>query len=167
MNIINILKFINHPRTVIIILLLFILFYFLYGGLIEGFGKNFLSFGPNQDTYGEYTYFMGIRLDTWHRVIMAYIIIFLTAVVQIYYYTSGEYLKGMFHTIPYIKTLSSNIYMLLDPLFNTILYIITFYATATFEIQYLLPQLLGTYFINIPYILLWFSNKSSSFYNIN
>ena len=57
--------------------------------------------------------------------------------------------------------------MLLDPLFNTLLYIITFYATATFQIQYLLPQLLGTYIINIPYILLWFSNKSSSFYNIN
>ena len=39
------------------------------------------------------------------------------------------------------------------------IYIIKFYATATIQIQYIIPQLIGSYIVNIPFMLHWLKGK--------
>ena len=39
------------------------------------------------------------------------------------------------------------------------LYILQFYATATFQIQYIIPQFLGNYITDLPFTLKWLNGK--------
>ena len=54
--------------------------------------------------------------------------------------------------MPYNKLLTYVI-TLIDPFIKTLLYIIEFYATATFQLQFILPQFLGAYITNLPFTL--------------
>lgn len=55
-------------------------------------------------------------------------------------------------TMPYTKPITY-IITLLDPFIKTLLYIIEFYATATFQLQFILPQFIGSYISTLPFTL--------------
>ena len=42
---------------------------------------------------------------------------------------------------------------MVDPFIKTLLYIIEFYATATFQFQFILPQFIGSYIATLPFTL--------------
>ena len=48
---------------------------------------------------------------------------------------------------------------IIDPIIQIILYIIRFYATATFQIQYIIPQFIGSYITDLPFTLKWLNGK--------
>ena len=118
-------------------------------GLTTGFGNNFLSFGPTKDEQsGEPTMFMGIKLNSWTSVNVVYLIIFISTILQSYY---GNVVGGNLHAyifnpavelVPYPK-FWTYLVLLINPLITIILYIIQFYATATFQIQYIIPQFIA------------------------
>ena len=165
MNFTKMFEFFNNPKIALLIMLIFLFAFFLSQGLTTGFGNNFLTFGPTKDEQtGEPTTFMGIQLDTWNNVGLVYVIIFISTVLQSYY---GNAVGGNLHayvlnpaidTVPYSKFWTYLVFMT-DPLISIILYIIQFYATATFQIQYIIPQFIGNYITDLPFALKWLNSK--------
>lgn len=165
MNFTKIFKFFNNPKTALLIILIFLITFFLTQGLTTGFGNNFLTFGPTKDDKtGEHTLFMGIKLDSWNIVGLVYVIIFISTVLRSYY---GNVVGTNIHAfvwnaaielVPFSK-FWTYLVLLIDPIIETILYIIQFYATATFQIQYIIPQFIGSYITDLPFTLKWLSGK--------
>ncbi len=138
---------------------------FLFEGFITGFQNNFAAFGPTQDKNGEHAKFMGISLSTWTHVSIAYAIIFISTILQTYYNLIAYKNISMYvmnpaaNFVPYSKLLS-HLILTLNPIINIILYVINFFATATFQIQFILPQLLGSYIVNLPFVIGWLNKKT-------
>ena len=161
----KVFDFFNNPRNALIIIVLFFIIFFLSQGLTTGFANNFLSFGPTNDELGNPTQFMGIKLDSWNLVGMVYILIFFTSVLSTYYQNvvglniHSFVFNPAVTEIPYSKFWTYLI-LLVDPLINIILYVIRFYATATLQIQYILPQFLASYITDLPFVLKWLKGKT-------
>lgn len=160
----DIFDFFNNPKTALLIMLFFFLTYFLSQGLTIGFGNNFTAFGPTVDENGNPTLFMGIKLDSWLMVGIVYVIIFITTILQTYYFNviglnvSAYVMNKAIETIPYSK-FWTYLVLLTNPIINIILYIIKFYAAATFQIQYIIPQFIASYITEIPFTLKWLHGK--------
>ena len=128
-------KFFNNPRTALLIILAFFLAFFLGQGLTRGFGNNFTSFGPTENENGNPSTFLGIELDSWKNVTLAYIIIFLSAMLSSYYHNViGDNLHAYIWN-PAVKEVNYSkfwtyLVLLVDPVINIILYVIKFFATA-------------------------------------
>lgn len=158
-------NFFNNPKTALLIILAFFLSFFLGQGLTKGFGNNFAKFGPTEDDDGEPSTFLGIELNSWKNVILAYAIIFLSSMLSSYYHNVvGDDLRAYIWN-PAVKTVKyskfwSYLVLLVDPLINIILHVIQFFATATFQIQYILPQFLASYFVGLPFTLEWLNSKT-------
>ena len=165
MNFTKMFDFFNNPKTALLIMLIFLIAFFLSEGLTTGFGNNFLSFGPTKDEQtGEPTMFMGIKLNSWTSVNVVYLIIFISTILQSYY---GNVVQTNIHsfvwnaaivTVPFPK-FWTYLVLLIDPIIQIILYIIRFYATATFQIQYIIPQFIGSYITDLPFTLKWLNGK--------
>lgn len=158
-------KFFNNPKTALLIILIFLITYFLSEGLTAGFGNNFLAFGPTIDeNTGKPVAFMGINLDSWDDVCIVYVIILISTILQSYY--SNVVYKTIYpyvynpavDVVPFQK-FWTYLVLIIDPIIYITLRIILFYATATFQIQYILPQFLGSYIIDLPFTLQWLSGK--------
>ena len=154
----KILNFFLNPIVALLLLLAFCIGFFLYNYLVNNKTNNFFSFGPTKDINDKPVTFLGSELNTWGNVIVAYILIF-TASLFINYYNNvvnnsifDILLNQTIKKMTYSKALTYLIVMV-DPFMQTLLYIIAFYATATFQIQYILPQFFGAYIMNLPYIL--------------
>ena len=158
-------QFFNNPKTALLIILIFLIAYFLSEGLTTGFGNNFLAFGPTIDeNTGKPVAFMGINLNSWNDVGIVYVIILISTILQSYY--SNVVYKTIY---PYVYNPAVDIVpfpkfwtylvLIIDPIIYITLRIILFYATATFQIQYILPQFLGSYIIDLPFTLQWLSGK--------
>ena len=165
MNLNSVLEFFNNPRTALIIILIFFLAFFLSEGLTVGFGNNFLSFGPTNDENGKSTQFMGIKVDTWTKVGIVYTIIFIASLLSAYFNTNvysniHSYVwNPAVKKVPYSKFWTYLI-SILDPIIKTLLYVIQFFATATFQLQYIIPQFVASYLIDLPFTLKWLSSKT-------
>ena len=165
MNLSSVADFFNNPRTAIIILILFFIAFFLSEGLTTGFKDNFITFGPAKDTHGQPTKFMGISVDSWTKVIIIYIITFMSSLLSTYYNLNAfgnirAYVWNPSVThVPYSKFWTYTL-LILNPVIQTILTVIQFFATATFQVQYIIPQLLASMLINTPYTLKWLSGKT-------
>lgn len=161
----KIFNFFNHPRTALLIILIFLFTFFLTQGLTTGFGNNFLAFGPTKDEKtGEHTTFMGIKLSTWKNVGLVYAIIFISTILQVYYNNvvgtniHAFVWNAAIETVPFPK-FWTYLVLLVDPLIQIVLYVIRFYATATFQIQYIIPQFVASYFTDLPFVLKWLNGK--------
>lgn len=160
----KIYNFFNNPRTTLILMFIFFLGYYLSIGLTVGFGNDFLKFGPTKDEKGKYTHFMGIEMKSWKIVAVVYVIIFLSTVLQSYYqnivtHNIDSYVwNSAVKTVPYSKFWTYLI-LLLDPFIEILLTVIRFYATATFQIQFVIPQFIGSYLTDLPFTLKWLSGK--------
>jgi hypothetical protein len=166
MNSTKIFNFFNSPRTALLTILIFLISYFLAQGFTTGFGNNFLTFGPtNDEISGKPTTFMGIQLESWSNVGLVYFIIFISTVLQVYYNSvvstniHSFVWNAAIKVVPFPKFWTYLI-LLIDPIIEIILYIIRFYATATFQLQYIIPQFIGSYITDLPFTLKWLNGKT-------
>ena len=155
----NIFSILNNPRNIIIVTLLFFIIYFIVGDKTGTFNDTFLRFGPNKSNKltgsNTYTKYMGISINSWSRVIMVYFITFFASLLNAYYNTAvglrdGIVFNDKMTTIKYNKYWTYIAYIL-DPMFIVLFTVLQFFATATFELQYIIPQFLGIALIRIPY----------------
>jgi hypothetical protein len=160
----KLLSFLSQPSTALLTILFFLVGFFLAEGLYFGFGNNFLSFGPTNDTTGEPTKFMGISLKSWTDVSIAYVIIFISTLLQSYYgwIVGNDISSYIFNPavkqIPYDKFWTYLI-LTINPVIKTMLFVINFFATATLQMQFIIPQFLANYLANLPFTLSWLNKK--------
>ena len=165
MNLSNIVHFFNNPKVIIIILFITLILLFISEGITEGFEKQFFSFGPNVDSKGEYSTFLGIKLNSWKNVSLTYVFLLITSIMEIYFSISKNELNkiidysSLLNKLIPLPKLWTYLYYIFEPLFTILIYMIKFYATATLQIQYILPQLLGSYMVTIPFIIHWLRGK--------
>ena len=165
MKLSSIYDFFNNPRTALIIILIFFLVFLLSEGLTVGFGNNFLAFGPTKDINGQPTQFMGINIDTWTKVGVIYTITFIASLLSAYYETNIYSNIHAYVWNPAVKEVPFSkfwtyIILILNPIIQILLYIIRFFATATFQLQYIIPQFVASYIVDLPFTLKWLSGKT-------
>jgi len=152
------------PQVALLILLIFIVGYIITIYFLGGFGSSFVAFGPHKDKNGNNTSFAGMNLNNWNKVIVVYFIILFSSMLQVYYANvvsksmQLDILNKALITIPYSKFWAYFV-SIADPFIQIMLYIIKFFATATFQIQFIIPQLIGSYIANLPFTFKWLSNK--------
>ena len=153
------------PQTALLLIALFLTGYILYNSFAGGFGENLLKFGPTKDENGNYTTYMGLKLDNWKNVIVVYVLVFISTVLQYYY---GNVIFQNIHAyvfnpavkeVPFSK-LWTYVILMIDPLIRTFIYVVQFFATATFQIQYIIPQFVAGYITDLPFVLKWLSGKT-------
>ena len=108
--------------------------------------------------------FMGLKLDSWTTVTAVYTIIFIATILQGYYSNVVEinlhsYVWSTGNEIVPFNKIWSYLVLLLNPFVNILLYIIRFYATATFQLQYIIPQFVASYIVDLPFTLKWLGSK--------
>lgn len=139
MNIINILE---NPINILSLVFLFFIWFFYQEEKTEDFKNNFLHFGPIKNTNGDYKVFMGIKLSTWYNITQVYIIIFISSLItQLYNNVYNKHLHD--NHIKFKNTIFK--YQYINPIIQQIFLIIKFFATASFQLQFILPMFLGSY----------------------
>ena len=154
----NLIHLLISPLTALFLIILFCIGFLIYDSLTGNIDNKFVTFGPINDEKGEPVTFLGTKLDNWKNVIIVYVLIFFSSIFNSYYANIIDHslLSKITDTniinMPYNKLLTYVI-TLIDPFIKTLLYIIEFYATATFQLQFILPQFLGAYITNLPFTL--------------
>jgi len=146
------LNMLLNPKVFVVVFIMFVIAYIIFIEEEGGFTKDFLRFGPSE------TRFLGITLNTWPRVIALYTIGFLIAIVTTYYDTA---IKNHLHSyiwnkaikkIPFSSTWT-HASVILEPFFDEVLMIVQFFTTMTMQLQFLVPQFLGHFLVNVPFAL--------------
>ena len=160
----NPIALLSSPSVAVVIFMIFLILYFVFLDLEGGFGYTFLHFGPGTDRDNT-TSFMGIKLDSWRKVIILYVVSFFSALMTTYYHStythivSNKVLSSTVDAIPYGK-IETYAIMLLDPIIIESLAIIEFFTTLTLQFQFILPALVGRYCAQLPYIISILSNRT-------
>jgi hypothetical protein len=157
----EIMKILSSPQSAILIFTLFLIGYLIFLDTEGGFKQKFLKFGPDKDGS---TTFVGIKIDNWSKVIMMYLIGFFSALISSYY---NAVMGTTVHTytynaavedIPYNKQL---IYLIsiLEPILFQILWITQIYMDLMMQLQFIIPQFIGSYISSIPFVIKMLSTK--------
>ena len=127
---------------------------------LEGAFDDFMKFGPDDDAH-----FLKIKLDTWPKVIIVYMISFLCAILQQYYsmvinkgFISSHILNPKFVKMQTNKERAKFI-IYLYPICLWALNIVTFFVTLTMKLQFLIPYLLGSMVVNYNFLMYQLSKK--------
>ena len=140
------------PRVALIIFIVFMIGYLILLDEEGTFREKFMHFGPSEDTK-----FLNMKIDTWEKVIIMYILAFATALLTSYYSTV---MYDFIHSKIYNPAFKGKVgisknwvkaIVILDPILYWILVIIQFFISLTMQLQFLIPQLLGTAIIDIAY----------------
>ena len=142
------------PRMAFCLFVFFIVGYMLFLDE-EGALNNFFGFGPDPSIK-----FLGMSLDTWHKVLLVYAVGFITSLLQGYYSTvmfdfihSKLWNPAYRQRIPVSKLWAQTI-VTMEPLLDWMLDIVQFFITMTMRFQFILPQLLGQIIVDLPYGLM-------------
>ena len=147
----------NSPKTIMFISTVFLAGYMAFIQVEGGFSSQFLHFGPgtNEDNT---TSFIGIVLDTWSKTILMYFVSFLSSLMNTYYlYAMTNNLhsyiwnRAMPH-VPFSKKWTY-IVILSEPLLMQILQVTSFFTTLTLQLQFILPQFIGSAIVEIPFTI--------------
>jgi hypothetical protein len=147
----------NSPKTIMFISTVFLAGYMAFIQVEGGFSSQFLHFGPgtNEDNT---TSFIGITLDTWSKTILMYFVSFLSSLMNTYYlYAMTNNLhsyiwnRAMPH-VPFSKKWTY-IVILSEPLLMQILQVTSFFTTLTLQLQFILPQFIGSAIVEIPFTI--------------
>jgi hypothetical protein len=156
----NILKnFFFEPRIAFFIFLTFIIAYMIFLDE-EGAFKDFLKFGPDPEQK-----FLGMKIDTWQKVILLYIIGFFSSLLQAYYGTvMYDFIHSKLWNPAYKEKIQiskawATVICCVEPLLYWLLIIVQFFITLTMKLQFMIPEFLGQIVVNIPYSLLKISEK--------
>jgi hypothetical protein len=151
------LQIILNPFFAVSVFIAFLIFFFVFLDLEGSFNGGFLHFGPGDDRENT-TSFLGIKVDSWTKVLILYAIGFSTGLLTSYYdNVVGESLgKPIFDTsITEIDYSRTGVYTiaLIDPLIFQTLKVIEYLTTFTLQFQFILPIILGEYLGDLPYVL--------------
>jgi hypothetical protein len=167
MGIIEILKilfnFAFEPKIAFFTFLIFLIITLIILDEEGAFIDNFFYIGPSKDEKNQ-TKFIGMKLDTWTKVIIVYIIAFVTSVLTSYYQNVTYQFIHMYVRNPAIKTINYSrkwtyIINILEPILYLLLNIITFFITLTTQFQYIFIRFLGEFLITTPFQFLILGKK--------
>ena len=157
-------KYIFEPRIAFIVFILFIIGYLVFLDEEKAFTNNFLRFGPAKkgETPAKY---LGMKLNTWKKVIIVYVIGFFTSLLTTYYNTvSYDFIHSFIWNPAYTKEIPlsklwTTIIVVIEPLLYWILQILNFFVNLTLELQYLIPKFIGDIVVAVPFSLFKVSQK--------
>ena len=149
--------FLSNPKTILGISLLFFTVYITFIWEEGGFSQQFLHFGPGTSDENT-TQFLGIVLDTWPKVGLMYLAGFISSLMSTYYMYAMQnnlhsYIWNRAITdVPFSKRWTY-IVIVSEPFFYQILGIISFFTSLTLQVQFIIPQFIGSLIIEIPFSL--------------
>jgi hypothetical protein len=118
----------------------------------EGAFSAFFTFGPDPGIK-----FVGITMDTWHKVILVYVVAFISSLMQSYYdsVTRG-FVNAKVRNPAYTKRLDvskhwTKLMIATEPFLDWTMSIVQLFVTMTMQFQFLVPQLLGKLVVALPY----------------
>ena len=159
----EIVDFFFSPKVALFIFTIFIVSYLIFLDEEGAFNEKFLHFGPG-DSDKNTTTFLGIKLDTWPKTIMLYVVGFFSALLTTYYQTvMGQNLHSYIwnkaiDTIPFSKTWTYAI-IIMEPFFYQVLQIIQFFTNLTLQLQFIIPQFIGSYIADVPFTIRMLGDK--------
>lgn len=161
LNMLDILKkYLFEPRFAFTIFICFIIGYLIFLDE-EGAFEDFTKFGPDPSIK-----FLGMKIDTWKKVLLVYTIAFISALLQSYYGTvMFDFIHSKLWNPVYtekiqISKIRALLIVTIEPLLYWFLTIVQFFITSTMKLQFILPQFLGQFIIDVPYGLMKISEKT-------
>ncbi len=144
--------FLMEPKVVLVLFTFFLVGYLIFLDEAGAFSTTFLQFGPGEGTL------LGIKLDSWPKVITLYAVGFFTSVMTSYY---QWIMANNIHSYVYNRAVSEVPYSrfwiylinILEPFFYQILAVVQFFTTLTMQFQFILPQFLGSLVADMPFTL--------------
>uniref|UniRef100_A0A6C0KQS9 Uncharacterized protein n=1 Tax=viral metagenome TaxID=1070528 RepID=A0A6C0KQS9_9ZZZZ len=160
---VHIVDILSSPKVVLILFIFFVVGYIMFIGFEGGFTKQFLHFGPGT-TPEDTTKFMGITLDSWTKVGLLYVTGFFTALMTTYYNTvmqdniHGYLWNRAIKTVPFSK-FWTYFAVMLEPFLFEILQVIQFFTNLTLQLQFIIPQFIGSLCASLPFTLRMLGTK--------
>lgn len=157
----------SSPKIILGVSAVYLSLYILFIAKEGGFTSQFLHFGPGTDETNTTT-FIGIRLDTWQRVLLMYSVSFISAVMNTYYtYAMTNNLHSYIWNravpkVPFSKKWTY-IVILAEPFILEVLQITQFFTTLTMQLQFIIPQFVGATLIEIPFTIQRLREKEYEF----
>ena len=157
-------KYLFNPKITFYIFSLFmvIYLYFLYNN--NAFSDNFLNFGPSEKTN-----FLSMKINTWNKVYLLWIIGFTTAFFTNYYRSvnydfvfSKIWNPAYKDKLPFSKKTAS-ILMFFEPILNYITLILNLFVNLTMQLQFILPGFIGMLLAKLPYAYYKIEEKDKQF----
>jgi hypothetical protein len=149
--------YLGNPKMILGISSVFFTGYITFIWIAGGFSQQFLHFGPGTNDQNT-TQFLGIILDTWPKVGLMYLAGFLSALMSNYYsYAMTNNLHSYIWNraiskVPFSKRWTY-IVIFAEPLFFQILGIISFFTSLTLQLQFIVPQFIGGFIMEVPFAL--------------
>tara|TARA_B110000908_G_C10262557_1_gene460447 strand:- start:1129 stop:1620 length:492 start_codon:yes stop_codon:yes gene_type:complete len=156
----NLIKYLFNIKISFFIFIIFIIVYLVVLDEEGAFKDKFLRFGPSEDSK-----FLNMKLNTWNKVILVYIIGLLSSFLTSYYNNvSYDFIHSYIWNPAYTKKIKmtkgwTQIIVILEPLMYWTLGILDFFITFTMELQYIIPKFIGTSLIDIPYSIFKINQK--------
>jgi hypothetical protein len=142
-----------HPFTSFFIISGFLTFYLAFLFYEHAFDKNnFLRFGPSKDLT-----FIGMSINTWPKVYIVIVVSFFCSLLVEYHQTvMSDFIHSKVWNPAYkekmpISKSSTLLLLAAEPFINFVLRILQFYITMTMQLQFILPELIATAMVAIPY----------------
>lgn len=157
-------KYLFNPKITFYIFSLFMVFYlyFLYNN--NAFSNKFLNFGPCEETK-----FLSMKINTWNKVYLLWIIGFTTAFFTNYYKSvnydfvfSKIWNPAYKNKLPFSKKTAS-ILMFFEPILNYITLILNLFVNLTMQLQFILPGFIGMLLAKLPYAYYKIEEKNKQF----
>ena len=134
----NLIKYFFNIKTAFYIFIIFIILYLIVLDEEGAFKDKFLRFGPSEDTR-----FLNMKLNTWNKVILVYLIGFLSTFLTSYYNTvSYDFIHSYVWNPAYTKKINmsknwTSIIVTLEPLLYWILNVLNFFI----DVKYIMYRL--------------------------
>jgi hypothetical protein len=147
----------SSPKAILAISGVYLTGYMIFIGKEGGFSSQFLHFGPGTDSTNTTT-FIGIVLDSWEKVLLMYAVSFLSAVMNTYYlYAMTNNLHSYIWNravpkVPFSRRWTY-IVVLAEPFIMQVLSITQFFTNLTMQLQFIIPQFIGSTLIEIPFTI--------------
>jgi len=145
----------SSPKTILGVSTVFLSGYIAFIAAEGGFTSQFLHFGPGTNSANT-TSFIGIVLDTWEKVILMYFVSFLSSVMNTYYlYAMTNNLHSYIwnRAVPIVPFSRKWTYIVIlaEPFILQVLTITQFFTNLTMQLQFIIPQFIGSLIIEVPF----------------
>ena len=161
----KIIRFFSSPAALVLMLIVFLISYFVFLDIEGSFTSDFLQVGPSKDGINM-SYFMGIKLDSWTKVVLLYGISFLTGALSTAYEISTAPILSSVYLPDSVlvseSMMSTYGITLLSPFISEGLNIVELFTGLTLQFQFILPGIIGRTMVHVPYILNVLSAKTFS-----
>ena len=145
----------SSPKCILGISTIFLSGYMGFIVVEGGFTSQFIHFGPGTDATNT-TSFIGIVLDTWNKVILMYFVSFLSSLMNTYYlYSMTNNLHSYIwnRAVPKVPFSRKWTYVVIlaEPFILQVLTITQFFTNLTMQLQFIIPQFIGSIIIEVPF----------------